>query len=274
MHPLSLAFLTVFDVGPVEAVQIAAETGYHKVGFRILPSGSEPDYPLLTDDGLLKDVRRTLRNTGIQAADVEIIRLGTAIDWDLFDRFCDRCAELGARHVLVAGDDPDPARLAASLARFAGMAAGRGLTADLEFMPWTAVKDLPAARDILARAGSPTAGVLIDALHFDRSGSRLEDIATLPEGCIHYVQLCDGVRPFDPAVDELIRIARSARRMPGMGDIDLVGLARRIPDGVTISIEVPDFALARKLDARGRAAIARDATLSILRQAAAGEGDA
>ena len=274
MHPLSLAFLTVFDVGPVEAVQIAAETGYQKVGFRILPSGSEADYPLLTDDGLLRSVRRALRDTGVTAADIEIVRLGTAIDWDLFDRFCDRAAALDARHVLVAGDDPEPERLAASLARFAGMAASRGLTADLEFMPWTEVKNLAAAREIVTRAGIPTAGVLIDALHFDRSGSTLADVATLDPQRIHYVQLCDGDRPFDPATAELIRIARSARRMPGFGDIDLVGLARAIPDGTTVSIEVPDFALARKLDARARAAIARSATLSILRQAAAGPGDA
>ena len=137
------------------------------------------------------------------------------------------------------------------------MAPTLGQTADLEFMPWTEVKDLAAARDIITRAGSPGAGVLIDALHFDRSGSTLADIATLDPRHIHYVQLCDGDRPFDPATAELIRIARSARRMPGFGEIDLVGLARAIPGGTTVSIEVPDFALARKLDARARAAIAR-----------------
>ena len=37
-HPLSLAFLTVFDAGPVEAVRIAAETGYDRVGLRFLPA--------------------------------------------------------------------------------------------------------------------------------------------------------------------------------------------------------------------------------------------
>lgn len=43
--------------------------------------------------------------------EVEIIRLKARNDWDLFARFCDRCEALAARHVLVAGDDPDPARL-------------------------------------------------------------------------------------------------------------------------------------------------------------------
>ncbi|SEI20034.1 hypothetical protein [Rhizobium tibeticum] len=144
-HPLSLAFLTVAEVGPLEAVRIAATTGYQKIGFRILPAGGEGPFPLMTDDALLHEVTIALKDTGVEVADVEIVRLGEHIDWALFERFCDRCAELGARHVLVAGDDTDLARQAASLARFADMAAARGLTADLEFMPWTAARDLATA---------------------------------------------------------------------------------------------------------------------------------
>ena len=43
MHPLSLAFLTVADVGPVEAVHVAAETGYQKIGFRRHDNGMRID---------------------------------------------------------------------------------------------------------------------------------------------------------------------------------------------------------------------------------------
>ena len=268
MHPLSLAFLTVADVGPVEAVHVAAATGYQKIGFRILPSGSEAAYPLLTDDGLLGEVTRALADTGVETADIEIVRLGTACDWDLFDRFCDRAAALGARHVLVAGDDPDFGRLAESLARFAAMCDARGLTADLEFMPWTPVRNLADARAIVAASGSASAGILVDALHFDRAGVGLEELAAVPADRLHYVQFCDGEKPFDPSTDELIRIARSERLFPGMGGIDLVGLARAIPAGVTISVEVPHHGWARRIDARGRAAMAREATLAVLRAAA------
>lgn len=273
MHPLSLAFLTVSDVGPVEAVRVAAETGYQKIGFRILPAGGEADYPLLTDDALLRDVVRALADTGVETADVEIVRLAADCDWDLFDRFCDRAAALGGRHVLVAGDDREPQRLAGSFARFAALCDARGLTADIEFMPWTAVRDLADARRLLAASGSATAGVLIDALHFDRAGVSLAEIAALPEDRIHYVQFCDGAKPFDPSTEGLVRIARSERLFPGMGGIDLVGLARQLPADVTVSVEIPNHAWARRIDARGRAAMAREATLATLR-AAAMEGPA
>lgn len=99
-HPLSLAFLTTFDVGSVEAVRVAAAAGYQMVGLRILPAATsgEADYPLLTDDRLLADVRSALADTGLTIGDVEIIRLKPENDRALFDRFCDRCAALEARH--------------------------------------------------------------------------------------------------------------------------------------------------------------------------------
>lgn len=266
-HELSLAFLTVFDVGPVEAVKVAHETGYAMVGLRILPSGSEGDYPLLTDDRLLGEVRAAISDTGVRIGDVEIIRLKEKNDWALFDRFCDRCAALEARHVLVAGDDPDEARLTESFARFADMAAGRNLSADLEFMPWTQVPDLATAARIVEAADRPNGAVLIDALHVDRSATTIDEIGALPASRVNYVQFCDGEVPFDPSDEALIHVARGERLFPGMGGIDLGGLARAIPDGVTISVEVPHRQLAGKIDARGRAAMAHAATTAILRAA-------
>ncbi|WP_207101930.1 sugar phosphate isomerase/epimerase family protein [Paracoccus shandongensis] len=271
-HPLSLAFLTTFDVGPAEAVRIAAATGYQMVGLRILPAapGSEPDYPLLHDDAALREVRAALSDTGVTVGDVEIIRLKPENDWDLFARFCARCEALSARHILVAGDDPDLSRLTESFARFCDIAAPHGLTADLEFMPWTAVPDLTAALRIVEDAGRANGGVLVDALHYNRSATTLDQIAALPAHRVNYVQFCDGPDPFDPSDAGLIRVARGERLLPGQGGIDLVGLAKAIPPGVPVSVEIPNRPLAAKVDALGRAAMAHAATTAILR--AAGRG--
>lgn len=269
-HPLSLAFLTAFDTGPVEAIRIAAAAGYRMVGLRILPAGGEGPYPLLTDDRLLKEAQAALRETGVTVGDVEIIRLKPENDLDLFARFCERCAALEARHVLVAGDDDNKARTVESFARFCEIAAPHGLTADLEFMPWTGVKTLAEARAIVEAAGQPNGGVLIDALHLHRSGGTPEEVAALPPALVHYVQFCDGPVPYDPSDKGMIRIAREARMFPGLGGIDHVALAKALPDGVTISVEVPDKHLARSVDARGRAEMAAAATRAILR--AAGRG--
>lgn len=268
-HPLSLAFLTTFELTPSEAVRTAAAAGYQKVGLRLLPAapGSEPEYSLLHDDRELAEVRALLAATGVTVGDVEIIRLTPQSDWDLFARFCDRCAALGAQHILVAGDDPEKGRLTESFARFCDIAAPRGLTADLEFMPWTAVPDLTAALAIVEGAGRANGGVLVDALHYDRSATTLAQIAALPRHRVNYVQFCDGPDPYDPDDAGLIRVARGERLLPGQGGIDLIGLARAMPQGVTVSVEIPHRRLATKVDALGRAAMAHAATQAILRAA-------
>lgn len=268
-HPFSLAFLTTFEASPVEAVRIAAAAGYDMVGLRILPAAAsgEPDYPLLTDDRTLREVLAALADTGVTVGDMEIIRLKDENDWDLFARFCERGAALKAKHVLVAGDDANPARLTESFARFCEIAAKHGLSADLEFMPWTAVPDAAAALKIVEGAGQSNGGVLVDALHWDRSGTTLGDIGALPRNRLHYVQFCDGAVPYDPSDEELIRVARGERLMPGEGGVDLPGLAQAIPEDITISIEVPHRALATRIDALGRASMAIAATRAILRAA-------
>lgn len=269
-HPISLSFLTVFDVDALEAIRIAADTGYDAVGLRLLPAAAqgEDDYPIMTDNGLLRQARALLSDIGLSVSDIEVVRLKPQTDVQGFSAFLERGAELGARHVLVAGDDDDALRLTDSFARLCDIAKGFGMTCDLEFMPWTGVKTLTAACDIVLAAKADNGGVLIDGLHFDRAKSRLEDIATIPASCIHYVQLCDGLADYDPSDAGLIDVARNARLFPGEGAIDLVGIVKAIPDGTPLSVEVPKRALAATVSARDRAQMAIDATRRVI--AAAG----
>lgn len=266
-HRLSLAFLTVAGCSPAEAVRIAAETGYDMIGFRLLPSGTEAPYPLMHDAGVLNETLAALKDTGIEVGDVEIARLKPQTPVSGFESFLERAARLGARHILVAGDDPDHARLTASFSAFCQLCHGYGLTADLEFMPWTPVSDLATARRIVEGAAQPNGGVLIDALHFDRSASSLQQVRDLPRNLIHYVQFCDGPPDYDPGDEELIRIARTARLLPGEGNIDCVSLARAIPKDVTISIEIPNLERARQLAPKEWASAAIAATRHVLMSA-------
>ncbi|MCB1417999.1 MAG: sugar phosphate isomerase/epimerase [Notoacmeibacter sp.] len=268
-HPLSLAFLTVMDAGPLEAVRIAAATGYHMVGLRALPAAAsgEGPYPLLTDDTLLAEVKAALDETGVRLGDMEIIRLKEATDIASFEPLLARTAFLGGRHLLVAGDDTDEARLTGNFAKLCELASRFNLTADLEFMPWTAVKTLSDARRIVEAAGHANGGVLIDGLHFDRSGSTLEEIRALPAERINYVQVCDGPVPYDPSDEGMIFIARNGRLLPGDGGIDLEGMVRAVPDGVTISVEIPLVELAKTVGPMERARMARDATVRLLEKA-------
>jgi sugar phosphate isomerase/epimerase len=270
-HRYSLAFLTVFDLGPVEAVRVAAATGYDLVGLRLLPAAAsgEPDYPIMTDDRLLAETAAAVRDLGVGVADVEIARLKPETEVAAFAPFLARAGRLGARNVLVAGDDPEEARLTERFAALARLAAGHGLTVDLEFMPWTRVPNLATARRIVEAAGEANGGVLVDALHYDRSETTLAEVAALPRQRVNYVQFCDGPADYDPSDAGLIEVARRARLMPGEGGIDLAGLARAIPADAVISVEIPNEALAKRLGPTERAALALRTTREVVEAAAA-----
>lgn len=270
-HRYSLAFLTVFDLGPVEAVKAAGAAGYDLIGLRMLPAapGTEADYPLLADARVLAETQAALRDTGVAVADIEIVRLKPGTDVASFAPFFERGRLLGAKNVLVAGDDPEEARLAESFGRLARLAAGFGLTVDLEFMPWTMVRDLSTALRIVEAAGEPNGGVLVDALHFDRSATTLAEVAGLPRNRMNYVQFCDGPKDYDRSDAGLIDVARRARLMPGEGGIDLAGLARAIPGDAVISIEIPNYALAERMGAAERSALALRTTRAVVEAATA-----
>ena len=138
------------------------------------------------------------------------------------------------------------------------------MTADLEFMPWTYVPDLATANKIVAQAGQPNAGVLVDALHFDRSNSSIAELARVPAHRLHYWQLCDGPAERPATTEEMIHAARYERMFPGEGGIDLVSLARAMPADLAVSIEVPTAELAKSVDAKTRARRALAAARNVI----------
>lgn len=214
-HQYSLSFLTVADVSPVEAIKIAAECGYAQVGLRFLPAAQhEIEYPILTDKKLLKETQAALKDSCVKVADVEIVRLTHDFNSHQYLQFLDVAQQLGAKHILIAGNDNEQSRLIENFARFCELSKQYNLTCDLEFMPWTAVKNLTQAQTIVEHSGQSNAAVLIDSLHFDRSNSTLKQVKALPASQMNYVQLCDGFAKYDPSDDGLIEIARNNRLVP------------------------------------------------------------
>jgi sugar phosphate isomerase/epimerase len=254
MPKFSLAALTVLELAPPELVEVAAACGYDHVGIRLLPAvPGALAYPLMDDAAALKETLARLDATGVTVADLEVVAFRPETEIEKFTSFFETGVRLGARNILVAGYDTDLGRFADRFAGFCEAAGRFGLTADLEFMPWTAVPDLRTAARLVAESGQPNAGVLVDALHFDRSGSSIDELAHVPTTRLHYWQLCDGPAERPATTEEMMHAARYERMFPGEGGIDLVSLARAMPADIAISIEVPTATLAYTVDAEARA---------------------
>ena len=270
MPPFSLAALTALDLAPPALIDVAAACGYQHVGLRLLPAtAGGPAYPLMDDAAGLKETLARLNATGITVADLEIIAFRPETDIASFAAFLETGERLGAKNILVAGYDPDLGRFTDRFASFCEAAARHGLTADLEFMPWTCVPNLATAIQVVTQAGHPNGGMLVDALHFDRSDSSTAELARVPASRLHYWQICDGPAERPATTEGLIHAARFERMFPGEGGIDLVSLARTMPSDIVVSIEVPTVELAKTVDARTRAQRALDAAKKVIAAARA-----
>lgn len=236
----SLAYLSSHRCTPPEAIRVAAATGYQFVGLRLWPNApGAPQQFLIDRPDVLKETQAAMADTGVGIFDVEIIRIGENFNPHTWDPLYDACAALQAKAILVAGDDPDEARLTQHYAQLCEVMAPYGLTADLEFMPWTAVTDAKSALRIVQNAGMPAnAGILVDALHFGRSSTTLDDIRAIPRGLLHYAQICDAVAGTHFTTEEMIHTARCERLLPGDGSIDIAGLFAALPADLPVSVEV------------------------------------
>lgn len=253
----SLAYLTSHRCAPPEAIRIAAAQGYGHVGLRLWPNAAgAPQQHLLGLPDVLRETVAAQRDTGVGVFDLEIIRIGDSFDPHTWDALYDAGAALNAKAILVAGDDTDEARLTANYARLCEVMRPYGLTADLEFMPWTAVPDAKSALRIVTNAGMPAnAGILVDALHFGRSTTTLDDIRAIPRQLLHYAQICDAQAGTGFTVEQMIHTARCERLLPGEGTIDLAGLFAALPADLPISVEIVNFAQEKSADAQTWAGI-------------------
>jgi sugar phosphate isomerase/epimerase len=238
--PLGLAHFSCIEMRPADFVRLAAEVGYASVGLRLHPAfPGAPFYPLTPGSAEMRQTKDALRQAGIRVHDIEFVVLDEEFSPTDLAAVLDSAAELGARRLSVCGDDPDHGRFLANLSALAEIASKVGIGVDLEIMPWRQIGTLDAAVQAVAATGMANVGVLVDALHLARSGSRLADLTGLPPSLIRSVQLCDAPaeRPAEAAA--LIAEARGGRLAPGLGALPLGELIGVIPQDAAISVEVP-----------------------------------
>ncbi|GIF63042.1 hypothetical protein Ais01nite_10770 [Asanoa ishikariensis] len=269
-HHYSLAHLTALSLSPPELVEAAADGGYRYVGLRLTRvTPQEPHYPLATDPALMRTTKTRLAATGVEVLDVELARISPDEHPRDFQRFLEAGAELGARHVITQLPDPDRARKTDRFAELCEMARPLGLTVDLEFPSWTETPDLGEAVRVLRGADQPNAGILVDLLHFARSGSSVADLRLLPAHWFHFVHVCDAPPGVPPTNEGLIHTARFERLCPGQGGIDVRGILDALPPGLPYALEIPRATLVAQVGAKEHARMSIAATRDYLDRAAA-----
>jgi len=251
----TLAPLQAMHFTPPQLVALSADVGAWGCGVRLLPvTPGAAFYPLHQDAPMLRETLACMADRGVTMFDLELVRMVPGLRIDELLPVFDVGQRLGARVLNVIGSDPEPQRLVDTYGALCDAAARFGLSCDVEPVPWAPVATVRDARRLLEAADRPNMGILIDALHWSRSDSSLDDVRTLPRHWLHYAQICDGRLPAPPTHEALIHDARHERLLPGEGDIDLAGLFAALPADVPMCVEVPNDGRAAQI---GHAAWAR-----------------
>lgn len=240
---ISLAHLTVLDTTPPELVTVAAAAGFRTIGIRLTatPSVGVPPYDVLHDGPLLRETLLRLADTGVSVLDTEFLRFEPEQPVGVPDGFLEISARLGAKNVLVMSAEPHEARTIDRFCELCDRAAPYGLDVCLEFAIYTGVRTLAHAAHVVARSKRSNASVLIDALHFSRSGGLPAHVAEVDPSLFRYAQICDASADMPAPTDTpaLIREARTGRLLPGEGALPLADLVATLPPALPLAIEAP-----------------------------------
>ena len=243
-RPISLAHLTVLDATPPDLVTVAAAAGFRTIGIRLTatPSVGIPPYDMLREGPMLRETLTRMADTGVRVLDTEFLRFEPEQPVGVPEGFLEVSARLGAQYVLVMSAEPDETRTLERFGELCDGAAAYSLEVCLEFAIYTGVRTLAHAAELVARSKRPNAHVLIDALHFSRSGGLPADVAHVDPARFRYAQICDAGpdRPRPDDTPALIREARTGRLLPGDGVLPLRELVAALPPGLPLAIEAPD----------------------------------
>ncbi len=166
-------------------------------------------------------------------------------------RMCEELGVVSLTAIATASSDVPVPELAGYFARLCDRAAGFGARVHLEFMPFSVVRDLRIAWDLVRAASRPNGGLVFDTWHFFRGDPDFGVLAGIPGDRIFCVQLDDAparpaaspprtrpagspreTRPaFSPLKTERMSALReetSRRLLPGDGALDLPAAIRAL----------------------------------------------
>lgn len=240
MNLIALAPTTLPNSPPMEYLAAASTAGYQAVGVRLNRSPGLPFHPVIGDATLMRDIERFVSTSGVAVLDLYSFYLQSDTRLEPFEAALEFGAALGAKYVMVMGDDPDWTRMRDNLARFCEMAMPFGLTAVLEFAITRPLATLQQTTRLIAESGRSNAAVCLDPLNMLRGTGGPELLVGLDPRLFPYAQITDGVLgPGEPDLERARQNGPNVRRLPGEGDVPLGKFLDALPAGIPLSLEAP-----------------------------------
>ncbi len=240
MQHLTLGYLTL-DAPPADTVTAAAEAGFKSVGIRITGRRlSDPYTQVVGNPATVREIKKRIDDSGIRLSNTSAYHFYPDVTLEHLKPIVDITAELGAKIIVANSYIADEAKFLDVFGPYTDMAGKHGIRLAIEFMKYSEAKTMEGAQRLVEKSGRDNAGFLIDPLHLNRSGGTPEAIKKVDPKRIIFVQLCDAMKRHDnPDLPALMKEARTARLVPGKGELPLYEFLDELPKDTEIEYEVP-----------------------------------
>ena len=235
----ALEYASLFGLNPIASAQLAANLGFDHFTIALAPgraslAGHAP-WSLREDAALRRELLAVMTDCGVSLSSAEGIaivpgrdvREACAADLALL-------ASLGVPRINVVSLDTDLPRTHDQYAALTEVAASHGIKTLVEFVPIFPVASLAMAQAVIAHVGRPECRIMLDTMHFCRTGGTVEALDPVSIG---YVQICDV--PAAPVIADYLEEAVCQRRVPGEGDLPLASIVKSLPQELVFGIEIP-----------------------------------
>lgn len=240
MQHLTLGYLTL-DAPPADTITAAAEAGFKSVGVRITGRRlADPYTQVIGNPAMVREIKKRIDDGGIRLSNISAYHFYPDVTLEHLKPVVDITAELGAKIIVANTYIADEGKFLDVFGPYADLAAKHGIRLAIEFMKYSEAKSMEQAAGLVQKSGRPNAGFLIDPLHLDRSGGTPDAVKKIDPKLIIFVQLCDAMKRRDnPDLAALMKEARTARLVPGKGELPLYEFLDVLPKDTEIEYEVP-----------------------------------
>jgi sugar phosphate isomerase/epimerase len=212
---------------PMEYIAATVGAGYEAIGIRLYraPGRTYNFNPIVGNPALMRDVKSALADSGLEVFDMYSFYLRPTMEWDLIMPALEYGGELGAKYVLVIGDDPEWQRMCDSFGRLCDKIAPMGQTAAVEATV-AALSPLSMAVKFMADCKRTNVGICLDPRQTFRDEHGFEVLKGQDPALFPYAQINDA----SPVLS-------NAGTLPGEGAVPLYDYLDALPADIPLSVE-------------------------------------
>jgi sugar phosphate isomerase/epimerase len=213
---------------PMDYIHATKNAGYEAIGIRLYPApGRTYNFnPIVGNPTLMRDVTKAIPHLGLEMYDIYSYYLQPEMEWDIIMPTLDFAGELGAKYLLVIGDDGEWSRMVDNMGRICEKLQPMGIRACVEAYA-TALTPLATAVRFCADCKPYDVGLCMDP----RQGFRDEKeesnvlLQAVDRQLLPYAQINDSTAFGNNGI------------LPGEGDVPLFDYLDALPAGIDLSTE-------------------------------------